>query len=221
MRWPDAADVREHITDANDGILAVAGFSEGLVGAGLASTEVFGIIGISAIAGAVSVAGAKLGEVAAHRDAEQRLVEQERRLLELTPDEEIAELAEYYEAKGVSAVTARAVAEELSTADALSAQLEVEYGIRELTQPGQASREAVWSGVAFLLGAGIPVAMAFLFPGDWLDEFTLLAVVIALATSGLVLAKLGGTRVWRSLLRSVLIGLASLGASYLVGSWLF
>ena len=53
MRWPDAADVREHITDANDGILAVAGFSEGLVGAGLASTEVFGIIGISAIAGAV------------------------------------------------------------------------------------------------------------------------------------------------------------------------
>lgn len=220
MRWPDAKAVREHITDANDGILAVAGFSEGLIGAGMAPNEVFGIIIISAIAGAVSVAGARLGEVAANREAEQQLVAEERRLLELTPDEEIAELADYYRAKGVTPETALKVAEELSSADALAAQLEVEYGIRELTPPGQPVREAGWSGLAFLVGSFIPVLVAFLVPGQWLDEFTLVAVVIALAVTGVVLARLGGTRVWRSLLRSVLIGLASLGASYLVAGWL-
>lgn len=217
---PIKVAIRQHIADVNDGIVAVAGFSEGLLGAGLPAGEVFRIISISAIAGAVAVAAAKLGEVAANRAAEQQLIAQEQRLLELTPAEEIAELADYYRAKGVSPETAQRVAEELSAADALSAQLEVEYGIRELTEPGEPVREAGRSGLAFLLGSLIPMLVAYLTPGEWLDEFTLLAVALALAGTGLLLAVLDGTRVWRTLLRSVLIGLASLGASYLLAGWL-
>lgn len=220
MASVDPAVARQRITDVNDGILAVAGFAEGLIGSGLATRDVFGIIAISAVAGAVSVAGARLAEVSATREAEQELVAEERRLLALSPEEEIAELVEHYRSKGVTPETARQVALELSSADALSAHLETEYGIRELTQPGQPAREAAWSGLSFLLGAGLPVLIARFYPGEWLDEFILAAVVLSLAVTAVALARLGHTRILRTLLRSLAIGLTSLGASYLVGRML-
>lgn len=216
----DPAAARQRITDVNDGTLAVAGFAEGLIGSGMATLEVFGIIAISAVAGAVSVAGARLAEVSATREAEQELIAEERRLLALSPEEEIAELAEHYEAKGVSPETARQVALELSSADALSAQLETEYGILEPTQPGQSVREAAWSGLSFLLGATLPVLIARFYPGERLDEFILVAVLVSLGITAVALARLGHTRIFRTLLRSVVIGLTSLGASYLVGRML-
>jgi VIT1/CCC1 family predicted Fe2+/Mn2+ transporter len=214
----DPARVREHIVDVNDGILATAGFAEGLMGGGLPPSQVYAILAISAVAGAVGVGGAKFGEVAAQREAELELAAEERRLLALSPEDERRELVEYYRAKGLTQPTAERVADELSAADALSAQLEAEYGIRELTHPAQPWLAAAWSGLGFLLGAAVPVLVSLFIPGTWMDEFILLAVVISLAATGLVLARLGHTRVWATLLRSVLIGLASLGVSYLVGS---
>jgi VIT1/CCC1 family predicted Fe2+/Mn2+ transporter len=194
----DPAGVRERVTDVNDGILAVAGFSEGLVGSGLVTERIFGIIAVSAIAGGVAVAAARLGEAVADREVQLDLVAQEQRLLALSP-----------------------VAEELSAADVLQAQLENEYGIRELTSAWQPWLEALWSGLSFLLGALVPLAVAWLYPGSWLEEFTLIAVLVSLALTALVLARLGQTRIWRTLARSVLIGLGSLGASYLVAALIF
>ncbi|MGC3994459.1 MAG: VIT1/CCC1 transporter family protein [Propionicimonas sp.] len=216
----DPARIREHMVDVNDGILATAGFAEGLLGAGLASTQVYAIIAISAVAGAVGVAGAKFGEESSNREAELQLVAEERRLLDLSPEEERAELIEHYRAKGLSLDTAQRVADELTLADALSAQLETEYGIRELTTRWDPWVAALWSGLGFLLGAAVPVLVSLLIPGAWMDEFILLAVVVSLAVTGFVLSRLGHTRVAATLVRSVLIGLASLGASYLLGSWI-
>ncbi|MFZ2624071.1 MAG: VIT1/CCC1 transporter family protein [Propionibacterium sp.] len=211
------ATIRAHIADVTDGILAIAGFSEGLAAAG-ATTEVYRLLFISALAGAFSTAAVSITGTAADREAEQRLVAEEMRLLELSPQEEMAELAAHFEAKGVSPRTARRVAEELSSADALSAQLETEYGIRELTTAGQPILFAVASGVSFLLGAGVPLILARLWPGPWLDEYTLVAVVVSLSVTALVLARLGGTKIWATLARSVFIGVASLGASHLAAS---
>jgi VIT1/CCC1 family predicted Fe2+/Mn2+ transporter len=214
----DPARVREHIVDVNDGILATAGFAEGLVGGGLAASQVYAIIAVSAVAGAVGVGGARYGELAAQREAELELAAEERRLLALSPEDERRELVDHYRGKGLSQTTAELVADELSAADALSAQLEAEYGIRQLTQPAQPWLAALRSGLGFLLGAAVPVLVSLLLPGVWLDEFILIAVVVSLTATGLALARLGHSRVWATLLRSVLIGLASLGLSYLVGS---
>jgi VIT1/CCC1 family predicted Fe2+/Mn2+ transporter len=214
---PDPAHVREHIVDVNDGILATAGFAEGLLGGGLPPSQVYAVIAVSAVAGAIGIGGAKYGEESANREAQLGLVEEERRLLALSPDQERTELVEHYRAKGLSAPTAELVADELSAADALSAQLESEYGIRELAGPAQPWLAGLWSGLGFLLGAAVPVLVSLLIPGAWMDEFILLAVVVSLGATGLVLSRLGQTRVLGTLLRSVLIGLASLGMSYLVG----
>jgi VIT1/CCC1 family predicted Fe2+/Mn2+ transporter len=43
-------------------------------------------------------------------------------------------------------------------------------------------------------------------------------VAVALAITSVVLARMGHTRIWQTLLRSVFIGLAALGSSYLIGS---
>ena len=90
----------------------------------------------------------------------------------------------------------------------------------ELTTPGQSVREAAWSGLSFLLGAALPVLIARFYPGEWLNEFILIAVLVSLGVTAVALARLGHTRIFRTLLRSVVIGLTSLGASYLVGRML-
>jgi vacuolar iron transporter family protein len=217
----DAAAARERVTDVNDGVMSLAGLSEGLSAAHAPPATILLVIVVSTVAGAIAVASAKLGEGLADREAQQRVVAEERRLLNLSPAEEIAELAQHFEAKGVSPETARRVAEELSAADALSAQLETEHGILELASTSGASRNAFWSGVAFMLGATGPVVIAYLSPGQWLEEYTLVTALIWLSATSLVLARLGHTRVLYTLLRSLLIGLASLGASYVLSSLVF
>jgi vacuolar iron transporter family protein len=217
----DAGAARERVTDVNDGVLSLAGLSEGLSAAHAQPSTVVLVIVVSSVAGAIAVASAKLGEGLADREAQQRVVAEEQRLLNLSPEEEIAELAQFFEAKGVSPATARQVAEELSASDALSAQLEMEYGILELTSASDASHNAIWSGVAFLLGALGPVAIAYLSPGQFLEEYTLIAALIWLSATSLVLARLGKTGILHTLLRSLLIGLTSLGASFVLASLLF
>jgi VIT1/CCC1 family predicted Fe2+/Mn2+ transporter len=217
-RLVDPARVRAHVADVNDGIIAVAAMTEGLAGAGAPPSTVYSIIVLTALAGAISAAGVKFGEVSADREVELGLIEEERRLLAMSPEEEITELAKHYEAKGLSPALARQVAEELSAVDPLSAQLEVEYGIREVTPASTPWRVGIAAGGAFILGATVPVAMAYFFPGPWLWEYTLIAVIASLTITSVVLARLGQTRVWRTMLRSLVVGAASLGLSALVAS---
>lgn len=221
-RWAarDASLVRSNVGYVNDGILSVAGFSEGLVGAGLATSRIYEILLLSALAGAISVAGKGFVSAAADREVEQAALAEESRLLAMSPDEELAELTTYYEAKGLRPETARTVAEELTACDALTAQLETEYGIRTLHNRRYVVGSALRSGSAYLLGATVPLLVAYLWPGPWLDRYTLAAVVVSLSVTAVILARLGGTKVVQTLLRSLLIGSASLGASYLVAQWL-
>ena len=48
----------------------------------------------------------------------------------------------------------------------------------------------------------------------------LLAVAVALAITSALLAILGHTRIWRTILRSVIIGFAAMASSYVVGALL-
>lgn len=108
--------------------------------------------------------------------------------------------------------------EELDAADALSAQLETEYGIREILTPGEPLKEAVSAAVAFMLGALVTVLIAISVPPAWVEEFILVGVALSLTVTAVVLSKLSGTRVWPAIIRSLIIGVAALGASVLIGS---
>lgn len=208
--------VRSRVADTNDGVLAIAGSAEGVA---IATSQPVGVVvAIAALAGAVSVAGVKYAEEAAEREVQQDLIREEQRLLELSPEEEMAELAHHFQEKGLSAETARKVAEELSTADALTAQLETEYGIHDVVSPGQPFTEALGSGLFFLVGSLVPVLVAFLVPQALVDEFEIVAVVISLTLTSLILSHFARTHALPTILRSLLIGLAAMGMAALIGN---
>src|SRR3954453_16868369 len=108
---------------ANDGIVSVAGIVIGVAGATADRGAIFtaGLAGV--VGGAVSMALGEYVSVSSQRDSEHAQIQQEQRELAEDPDAELAELTALYEAKGLSAATARSVADELTTRGALSAHL--------------------------------------------------------------------------------------------------
>jgi VIT1/CCC1 family predicted Fe2+/Mn2+ transporter len=208
--------VRSRVADTNDGVLAIAGLAEGLA---LATSQSIGtVVAIAAIAGAVSVAGVKYTEEEAEREVQQDLIRQEQELLALSPEEEMEELARHFQAKGVSEETARTVAEELSAADALSAQLETEYGIDQIMGATHPLKEALGSGLFFLLGSLVPVLIAILVPRSLVDEFEVVGVILSLTLTSLILSRLAHTHVLPTIVRSLVIGIAAMGTAALIGS---
>jgi len=215
----DPSAVRNRVENVNDGILSIAGFSQGLSGGGEVANLWSPVMLLAAFAGALAVASVVLGGSLADWDAEQLVIQEELRQSALEPEQQIAELADYYEGRGVSPATARKVAEELNTADSIGNQLFIE-GFDRRTTVGAALTPAIWAALSFLLGACVPILISVVTPGVWRDEYTLLAVAAAVTFTSVVLAKLGHTRIWRTVLRSILIGLAALTSSYFVGSLL-
>ncbi|HEX7397211.1 MAG TPA: VIT1/CCC1 transporter family protein, partial [Propionibacteriaceae bacterium] len=154
--------------------------------------------------------------VSAQRDTEKALLEKERRELEEMPEEELAELAGLYEAKGLDAELALQVATQLHDHDALAAHAETELGIDpdNLTSPWVA---AVSSAVSFTVGSILPLAAIMLAPTDLKVIITVVAVVAALVLTGFLSARAGGTSHSRSILRNVAGGLLAMGVTYWIG----
>ena len=216
----DRGRVREHAVDANDGIIASAGIVEGLLGAGASSTILLAASLAAMVSGGIALGGLRYAEAADERDAQQATLAAERRRIALTPAEEEIELAELYQVKGLSAQLARAVAAELSAGDALAAHAEAEYGIVLRDRPAVPWRIAVLAGLAFALGAGVPLSVILLAPPAWRSTATILAVVVALSATALVIASVGGTNIPRTMLRTVSIGAATMLLTYVGGSLL-
>jgi VIT1/CCC1 family predicted Fe2+/Mn2+ transporter len=206
--------LRAGVLGANDGIVSTAAIVLGVTGAtdNRGSIILSGLIGM--MAGAMSMAAGEYVSVSTQRDTEKAVLAKERRELAEMPDEELAELAGLYEAKGIEPALAREVAVQLTAKDALRAHAEAELGLDpdELTNPWQA---AGVSFLAFVLGASIPLLGVVIAPAAWI---TVVAVAIALAVTGSVSARLGSAPVLRALLRNVAGGLLAMGITYLLGN---
>ncbi|MGN0121607.1 MAG: VIT1/CCC1 transporter family protein, partial [Rhodococcus sp. (in: high G+C Gram-positive bacteria)] len=143
--------LRAGVLGANDGIVSTAGLVVGVAAATTDESTILtaGVAGLAA--GAVSMALGEYVSVSTQRDTERAALHTERRELAVMPEAELDELAGLLERKGLSAVTARAAAEELTARDPLAAHAEVELGIdpTELANPWVA---ALSSAVSFTLG---------------------------------------------------------------------
>src|SRR5262245_826931 len=114
--WRDRERLRDLVIDANDGIVAIAGVVEGVLGAGLGNRAAATAVLMTTIAGGIALGGSRYTELAAERDARDALLEEERRQLERSPDQELDELTAFYQAKGLASELARVVAVELTAA---------------------------------------------------------------------------------------------------------
>lgn len=211
--------LRAGVLGANDGIVLVASLVVGVAGA-TTDTPALLIAGIAGlVGGAISMALGEYVSVSSQRDSERALIAKETRELREMPDEELAELAELYRARGLSEATAHQVAVELTAHDALAAHLEVELHIDQddLVSPWQA---ALSSAVAFTLGALLPLLTILLLPPALKIPLTFVAVLVALAITGTVSAHLGGSGKARATLRLVVGGGLALAVTWLIGSLL-
>ena len=201
---------------ANDGIVSVAGIVVGVAAATAERGPILtaGIAGLTA--GALSMALGEYVSVSTQRDTEMALLDKERRELVEQPDTELAELAAIYRGKGLSPETARTVAEELTAHDAFAAHIDVELGIDpdELTNPWQA---AISSAIAFTVGALLPLLTILLLPAAIRVPVTFVAVLIALALTGLLSARLGGADATRATRRVVIGGALAMAITFAIG----
>jgi vacuolar iron transporter family protein len=207
--------LRAGVLGANDGIVSVAAIVVGVAGAtnDLAAIATAGTAAL--VGGAISMALGEYVSVSSQRDSQRALIGKERRELAEFPDEELAELAELYERKGLTPSTAELVARELTAKDALAAHLEVELGIDEgdVVSPWAAAGA---SALAFLSGGLIPFLVA-LVPGPARVIAVFAVVLVALAITGVLGARLGGSPAPRATARVVIGGAAALAATFLIG----
>ncbi|MGW4092018.1 VIT1/CCC1 transporter family protein [Nocardia sp. NPDC004750] len=208
--------LRAGVLGANDGIVSTAGLVVGVAAATTDTRALFtaGIAGLTA--GAISMAVGEYVSVSTQRDSERALLAKERRELRDEPDYELIELTGIYQAKGLTPETARKVAEELTAHDAFTAHAEAELGLNpaELTNPWLAASS---SAVAFTLGALLPLLAILLPPVDARIPVTFAAVLAALALTGSVSARLGGSARGRAVVRVVLGGALAMAVTYGIG----
>lgn len=207
--------LRAGVLGANDGIVSIAGLVVGVAGATSSTTVILtaGIAGV--VAGAISMAAGEYVSVSSSRDSEKALLKKEAYELQYYPEKELEELSRIYEQKGLSSKTAYLVADELTKKDPYKAHVEAELGINpnELTNPWHA---AFASAASFLAGALIPI-LAVLTPSSIRIPFTFFSVVIALAITGTISAKIGGAGVVRAVVRVVTGGIVAMIVTYGIG----
>lgn len=211
--------LRAGVLGANDGIISTAGLVVGVAAATSDRTAIL-IAGVaSLVAGAVSMALGEYVSVSSQRDTERALIAQEIRELAEDPDGELLELAEIYRRQGLTPATAMQVAVELSAKDAVAAHVTAELGLdpHERTNPWHA---AIASAVAFTVGALLPLLAVVLAPENARVPVTVVAVVVALALTGSISARIGGARRRRAVARLIVGGALAMGVTWAIGTLL-
>ncbi len=79
---------------------------------------------------------------------------------------------------------------------------------------------AMSSAIAFTLGALLPLLAILLPPPEWRVPVTFVAVLLALAVTGMLSAKIGGSAPVRASIRLVIGGGLALAATWLIGTLL-
>ena len=211
--------LRAGVLGANDGIVSVAAIVVGVAGAGGSTPAIVAAGAAGLVGGAISMALGEYVSVSSQSDSQRAMIEKQKRELRDDPAGELDVLTTLYEERGLAPATARQVAIELTGKDALKAHLSVELNIveAEVANPWHAAGA---SALAFTLGAILPLLAILLPPENVRVPATFLAVLVALALTGALGARLGGSRVARATVRVVTGGAAALFVTWLVGTLL-
>jgi vacuolar iron transporter family protein len=208
--------VRPHIPESSDGILTSAGICEGFAGAGVGSGVLIFAGFAALVAGTLAMGAVEYSKLRAERDQQLAQLAAERVQIESAPDAELDELTQLYVSRGLSPGLARQVAIELTAHDALAAHAEAEYGITpaSLTAP---LRDALAVGAAFAAGAVLPWLAMVLIPGPSRAPVTFVIVLLALALSGWISARMSDVHPARPIIRTASVGALSMLITYIAG----
>jgi vacuolar iron transporter family protein len=208
--------LRAAVLGANDGIVSTASLIIGVAAASTTHESILlaGIAGL--VAGAMSMAAGEYVSVSSQSDTEKADLALEKKSLEDDEKFEKDELAKIYEGRGVEALLAKQVAEQLMAHDALAAHARDEIGISEsvVAQPVQA---AFSSAGTFTVGAALPLLIAWIMPGPRLISAVAVSSLIFLALLGGIAARAGGAKISIGAIRVTFWGALAMGLTAVVG----
>ena len=212
--------LRAVIFGVSDGLVSNLSLVMGVAGAASANPSFILLAGIAGLlAGSFSMAAGEYISMQSQRELFERQIALERAEMEAMPEEEEAELAASYRAKGFTADEAARIAHRIfqDPATALDHLVREELGLDpdELGSPWGA---AFGSFVAFAVGAAIPV-VPYLFGGGMTILLISLGLsLVALFAVGAGVSLLTGRSLAFSGARQLGIGLAAAVVTYLIGS---
>ncbi|OZA26834.1 MAG: hypothetical protein B7X93_10265 [Hydrogenophilales bacterium 17-61-9] len=212
--------LRAGVFGVNDGLVSNAALIYGMAGASQEPTIIVltGVAGL--LAGAFSMASGEYVSVRAQREMFEYQIGLERDELDKYPQEEAAELALIYAAKGMPADEARRVAEKLMADPerALDTLTREELGLNpnELGSPWVA---AISSFTAFTFGAALPL-LPFLFGHSHALAASIALTALGLFAVGASMSLFTGRHAVSSGLRMLGIGGAAGLTTYFIGAWL-
>ncbi len=212
--------LRAVIFGVSDGLVSNLSLIMGVSGAAAANPRFVLLAGIAGLlAGAFSMAAGEYISMQSQRELFEHQIELERAEMEAMPEEEEAELAAAYRAKGFAPEEAARIAHRLfqDPQAALDMLVREELGLDpdELGSPWGA---AIGSMISFAVGAAVPV-IPFLFGGG----VAIMAVSLGLSLAALFAVGAGvslltGRSLVFSGLRQLGIGLGAATVTYLIGT---
>jgi VIT1/CCC1 family predicted Fe2+/Mn2+ transporter len=183
--------LRAAVLGANDGIVSTASL---IIGVAAASTTHSGVLlaGVAGlVAGSMSMAAGEYVSVSSQSDTENADLELEKQSLQQNYQFEKDELAKIYEERGLDSGLAAQVADQLMAHDALGAHARDEIGISE-TVSARPVQAAFSSAGTFVIGALLPLLVAWAIPGPRLIPAVALSSLVFLAFLGGLAARTGG-----------------------------
>jgi VIT1/CCC1 family predicted Fe2+/Mn2+ transporter len=214
-------NLRAGVFGVNDGLVSNASLILGVAGASQDGNLILlsGVAGL--LAGAFSMAAGEYVSVRSQREMYEYQIALEKEELAEYPEEEAAELALIYEARGLTEGQAKALAGGM-IADpdkGLDALAREELGLNpdELGSPWGA---AAFSFISFAIGAIIPVLPFTLWRGSEALPISVAGTALALFAVGATLSLFTGRQAWLGGLRMLLIGGVAGGVTYLIGTLL-
>jgi VIT1/CCC1 family predicted Fe2+/Mn2+ transporter len=212
-------NLRAAVFGVNDGLVSNTGLILGVAGA-TADPRVIVLSGVAGLlAGAFSMAAGEYVSVRSQREMYEYQIGLEREELAEYPEEEAAELALIYQARGLPEAEAVRLANAMiaDPARGLDALAREELGLNpdELGSPGGA---ALFSFLSFAAGALIPLVPFLIAGGDRALIASIVASGVALFLVGATLSLFTGRHAWRGGLRMLGIGAAAGALTYAIGS---
>ena len=214
--------LRNVVYGFNDGLTANFGLVAGVIGASATSAHhtviVAGVAGL--IADALSMGSSGYLAAKSEQEVYANEIAMERDEIALMPEVERDELALIYEAKGMSADSAHALATEVMADPQrmLEEQVQEELGIGD---PHMSPLREAWvTGLATGIGAFIPVFPFLIWSGT---TAIVLAFIVSMASHWVVGAARSvftGRSVFRSGLDMFVVGLGVAVVGYFVGEWI-
>jgi VIT1/CCC1 family predicted Fe2+/Mn2+ transporter len=212
--------LRAVIFGVSDGLVSNLSLVMGVAGAASGNPSFILLAGISGLlAGAFSMAAGEYISMQSQRELFEHQIALERAEMEAMPEEEEAELAASYRAKGFAPDEAARIAHRIfrDPVQALDVLVREELGL-DPDELGSPWRAAAGSFVAFAIGAAIPV-IPYLFGGGTSVLLVSLGLsLVALFAVGAAVSLLTGRGLIFSGVRQLVIGLAAAVVTYVIGS---